>query len=141
MHIKSMAEYKIVQCFKSSSKNNNLNRFFIACFLSSLGAGYGDYPRLEEKPIEQRDIYYPYDFPEMRRNFQEPVSLFVCTCRLTVVWMIKMKNFLESFNLFRWSVISFVNSLSVFSFRFMQKSIIMMKHVPERQHHIDLHSR
>lgn len=36
---------------------------------------YGDYPRLEEKPFEQKDINYPYDHPEFRRNFQEPVLL------------------------------------------------------------------
>ncbi|XP_055309412.1 NADH dehydrogenase [ubiquinone] 1 beta subcomplex subunit 8, mitochondrial [Sitodiplosis mosellana] len=34
---------------------------------------YGDYPHLEDKPIEQKDVYYPYDHPEYRRNFQEPV--------------------------------------------------------------------
>ena len=34
---------------------------------------YGDYPHLEDKPLEQKDVYYPYDHPEFRRNFQEPV--------------------------------------------------------------------
>lgn len=35
--------------------------------------GYGDYPHLPDVPVERRDIYYPYDCPELRRNFQEPV--------------------------------------------------------------------
>ncbi|XP_031636308.1 NADH dehydrogenase [ubiquinone] 1 beta subcomplex subunit 8, mitochondrial [Contarinia nasturtii] len=34
---------------------------------------YGDYPHLEDKPYEQKDIYYPYDHPEFRRNFGEPI--------------------------------------------------------------------
>lgn len=38
-----------------------------------LGMGCGDYPHLPDIPVEQRDIYYPYDYPELRRNFQEPV--------------------------------------------------------------------
>lgn len=33
----------------------------------------GDYPHLEDKPTEQKDPNYPYDFPEFRRNFNEPV--------------------------------------------------------------------
>lgn len=35
--------------------------------------GCGDYPHLPDVPVERRDIYYPYDMPEFRRNFQEPV--------------------------------------------------------------------
>lgn len=40
----------------------------------------GDYPRLEEKPFEQKDIHYPYDHPEYRRNFGEPVLLSQIEC-------------------------------------------------------------
>lgn len=40
------------------------------------GMGYGDYPKLPDVGVEQRDPYYPYDFPEHRRNFNEPVSGF-----------------------------------------------------------------
>lgn len=35
--------------------------------------GYGDYPHLPDVPVERRDIHYPYDFPELKRNFQEPI--------------------------------------------------------------------
>lgn len=37
------------------------------------GMGYGDYPKLSDSPIEAKDPYYPYDFPEHKRNFNEPV--------------------------------------------------------------------
>lgn len=37
------------------------------------GLGFGDYPHLPDSPIEAKDPYYPYDFPEHRRNFNEPV--------------------------------------------------------------------
>lgn len=63
-------QLKHINCTNSS----NHVPIFVFLFRLISGAGYGDYPRLEEKPIEQRDVYYPYDFPEMRRNFQEPVS-------------------------------------------------------------------
>lgn len=35
--------------------------------------GYGDYPHLPDVPVERRDPYYPYDYPELKRNFQEPL--------------------------------------------------------------------
>lgn len=38
------------------------------------GVGLGDYPHLPDVPVELRDPYYPYDLPEMKRNFNEPVS-------------------------------------------------------------------
>lgn len=38
------------------------------------GEGYGDYPKLPDQPVEMKDPYYPYDFPELKRNFNEPVS-------------------------------------------------------------------
>lgn len=41
------------------------------------GLGYGDYPKLEGGlGIEARDPYYPYDFPELKRNLHETVSKF-----------------------------------------------------------------
>jgi NADH dehydrogenase (ubiquinone) 1 beta subcomplex subunit 8 len=33
------------------------------------GTGHGDYPKLPEFSVERRDPYYPYDFPESKRNF------------------------------------------------------------------------
>lgn len=46
-----------------------------------LGAGSGDYPHLPDVPVEQKDPYYPYDIPELKRNFQEPVSTYnLTTC-------------------------------------------------------------
>lgn len=37
------------------------------------GLGYGDYPKLEDKSVELRDPYYAYDYPEHKRNFNEPI--------------------------------------------------------------------
>ncbi|XP_055636786.1 NADH dehydrogenase [ubiquinone] 1 beta subcomplex subunit 8, mitochondrial [Toxorhynchites rutilus septentrionalis] len=37
------------------------------------GLGYGDYPKLPDVPVESKDPYYPYDFPELRRNLHEPM--------------------------------------------------------------------
>ncbi|XP_055714628.1 NADH dehydrogenase [ubiquinone] 1 beta subcomplex subunit 8, mitochondrial [Phlebotomus papatasi] len=39
------------------------------------GEGYGDYPKLPDEPVEMKDPYYPYDFPELKRNFNEPVHI------------------------------------------------------------------
>lgn len=40
------------------------------------GFGFGDYPKIEGGlGVEARDPYYPYDFPELKRNFGEPVSI------------------------------------------------------------------
>lgn len=36
------------------------------------GTGHGDYPKLADVSVERKDPYYPYDFPEMRRNFGDP---------------------------------------------------------------------
>ncbi len=38
------------------------------------GDGYGDYPKLPVHSDESRDPWYPWDLPEARRNFGEPVS-------------------------------------------------------------------
>ncbi|GAB6029639.1 hypothetical protein CHUAL_005376 [Chamberlinius hualienensis] len=42
--------------------------------ISDTGINYGDYPQLENVSAECRDPYEAYDFPELRRNFGEPVS-------------------------------------------------------------------
>lgn len=40
------------------------------------GLGYGDYPKLEAGlGAEARDPYYPYDYPELKRNYNEVVSI------------------------------------------------------------------
>lgn len=39
--------------------------------------GAGDYPDLPAIGVEARDPYYPWDFPALRRNFGEPVSLLL----------------------------------------------------------------
>lgn len=40
------------------------------------GMGYGDYPELKGGlGVEARDAFYPYDYPELKRNYQETVSL------------------------------------------------------------------
>ncbi|KAL5275079.1 NDUFB8 family protein [Megaselia abdita] len=39
------------------------------------GLGQGDYPKLDDGlGVENKDSYYPYDFPEHKRNFNEPLS-------------------------------------------------------------------
>lgn len=39
------------------------------------GLGQGDYPKFNDGlGVENKDSYYPYDFPEHKRNFNEPVS-------------------------------------------------------------------
>lgn len=35
--------------------------------------GYGDYPKLPDIGADSKDVSYPYDCPEMKRNFNEPV--------------------------------------------------------------------
>lgn len=39
------------------------------------GMGWGDYPKLPDKPVEAKDLYYPYDMPEHKRNFGEPIHI------------------------------------------------------------------
>ncbi|CAG9783186.1 unnamed protein product [Diatraea saccharalis] len=35
--------------------------------------GYGDYPKLPDIGADSKDPHYPYDCPELKRNFNEPV--------------------------------------------------------------------
>lgn len=36
--------------------------------------GYGDYPKLPDIGAESKDDFYPYDIPEFKRNFNEPIN-------------------------------------------------------------------
>lgn len=40
------------------------------------GLGFGDYPKLKDEPVESRDPYYPWDMPELKRNFGDTVSFY-----------------------------------------------------------------
>ncbi|XP_026324070.1 NADH dehydrogenase [ubiquinone] 1 beta subcomplex subunit 8, mitochondrial [Hyposmocoma kahamanoa] len=35
--------------------------------------GYGDYPKLPDIGADSKDPHYPWDMPELKRNFNEPV--------------------------------------------------------------------
>lgn len=37
------------------------------------GMGYGDYPKLPNISVDRKDPNYPYDFPETKRNFGDPI--------------------------------------------------------------------
>jgi hypothetical protein len=37
------------------------------------GLGFGDYPKLPNVSVDTRDPFYPYDYPEFKRNFQDPL--------------------------------------------------------------------
>ncbi|XP_063244201.1 NADH dehydrogenase [ubiquinone] 1 beta subcomplex subunit 8, mitochondrial [Bacillus rossius redtenbacheri] len=39
------------------------------------GLGHGDYPKLPDIAAESKDPYYPWDFPEHKRNFNEPLHV------------------------------------------------------------------
>ncbi|XP_055543462.1 NADH dehydrogenase [ubiquinone] 1 beta subcomplex subunit 8, mitochondrial [Wyeomyia smithii] len=39
------------------------------------GAGFGDYPKLPDTPVEARNPYYPYDFPELKRNLHDTLHV------------------------------------------------------------------
>lgn len=47
------------------------------------GAGFGDYPQLPDVAVESRDPYYPYDFPEHKRNWHDPVWFIIQILFLT----------------------------------------------------------
>ncbi|KAE8591064.1 hypothetical protein XENTR_v10018301 [Xenopus tropicalis] len=38
------------------------------------GMGFGDYPRLPEKSQQERDPWYSWDHPDLRRNWGEPMQ-------------------------------------------------------------------
>lgn len=38
------------------------------------GTGIGDYPKLPDIGADLKDPYYPWDIPELKRNFGETVS-------------------------------------------------------------------
>lgn len=38
------------------------------------GLGHGDYPKLPDIAVEERDPFYPWDYPDAKRNFGEPVN-------------------------------------------------------------------
>ena len=41
------------------------------------GLGYGDYPNIEGGlGTETKDPFYPWDFPEHKRNFNDPVNKY-----------------------------------------------------------------
>ncbi|XP_060524202.1 NADH dehydrogenase [ubiquinone] 1 beta subcomplex subunit 8, mitochondrial [Cylas formicarius] len=37
------------------------------------GEGYGDYPKLPLISYENKDPFYPWDVPELKKNFKEPL--------------------------------------------------------------------
>lgn len=41
------------------------------------GLGLGDYPKLPDISGDSKDSFYPWDFPELKRNFNEPVSTYM----------------------------------------------------------------
>ena len=40
------------------------------------GFGYGDYPKLPLVSTDQKDPFHDWDYPDLKRNFAEPVSVF-----------------------------------------------------------------
>lgn len=68
-HIWSISSRSPINC------SNNLKQITkTLSFISSGVHNTGDYPHMPDVPIERNDPWYPYDFPELKRNFQEPVS-------------------------------------------------------------------
>lgn len=39
------------------------------------GSGLGDYPKLPDISAENKDPFYPWDMPEIKKNFNEPVCI------------------------------------------------------------------
>lgn len=37
---------------------------------------YGDYPRLPDIGADSKDPHYPWDIPDLKRNFNEPVGIY-----------------------------------------------------------------
>lgn len=53
------------------------------------GLGYGDYPKLPTGyGVESKDPYYPYDFPEHKRNYNEPVSFKIFSILNSIIILI-----------------------------------------------------
>lgn len=46
--------------------------------------GYGDYPNLPAISGDARDPHYPWDMPELKRNFNETVSSYLHLTNLIV---------------------------------------------------------
>lgn len=38
---------------------------------------YGDYPKLPDKSLHERDPWYQWDQPDMRHNWGQPVGMLV----------------------------------------------------------------
>lgn len=43
----------------------------------SVSHSYGDYPKLPDKSLHERDPWYQWDQQDMRHNWGEPVGLLV----------------------------------------------------------------
>ena len=39
------------------------------------GTGFGDYPKLPDISTDRKDPFYPYDYPDVKRNFGEPMHV------------------------------------------------------------------
>lgn len=39
------------------------------------GCGFGDYPNLPFESVDAKDPYYNWDYPYLRRNYLDPVSI------------------------------------------------------------------
>ncbi|KAL3278717.1 hypothetical protein HHI36_016249 [Cryptolaemus montrouzieri] len=39
------------------------------------GTGYGDYPKFKAESGDSKDPFYPWDYPELKRNFEEPLHV------------------------------------------------------------------
>ncbi|XP_077299338.1 NADH:ubiquinone oxidoreductase subunit ASHI isoform X2 [Arctopsyche grandis] len=59
---------------KAAAKKYNLPEEWYEVYPDD-GLGYGDYPKLPLVSTEARSDYYPWDYPEFKRNFNEPVHI------------------------------------------------------------------
>lgn len=39
------------------------------------GMGFGDYPKLPNVSVDRKDPFYPYDYPDCKRNFNEAIHV------------------------------------------------------------------
>lgn len=60
---------------EAAAKKYNLHPSEYEPYPDDDGLGRGDYPKLPDIAVEERDPYYPWDSPEHKRNFGEPVRL------------------------------------------------------------------